>query len=334
MPIFQAAHCSRMRISPGLPIIAACLGISMYAGMDTLMKGLGLAIGAYSALFWRMMAGAFITSSLYLPRRTAWPTRPVLMLHAARSMVVAVMGVAFFWGITQLPLAEAVALSFVAPLIALGLAAIFLKERIGLRAVAGSVLGLGGVAVILAGQLRAGAHKQAWWGAAAILGSAVLYAINLVMARHQAQLAKPLEIAAFQNAFVLAFLSLGAPFFVEVPGGFGQYSAIVAAAGFAVVSLLLTSWAYARAEAQVLLPVEYTIFIWAAIAGWLFFDETLTAATLLGTVLIVSGCVLAAWRGAASLSESEWRLDQSQISVAHRQCGVLERKRMLSQTNL
>lgn len=294
-----------MRTSLSLPILAACLGISMYAGMDTLMKGLGLAIGAYSALFWRMAAGVLITGSLYLPRRTAWPTRPVLNLHAARSLVVALMGVAFFWGLTQLPLAEAVALSFVAPLFALGLAAVFLKERIGLRAVAGSVLGLAGVAVILSGQLGVGAHEQAWWGAAAILGSAVLYAINLVMARHQAQLAKPLEIAAFQNAFVLAFLSLGAPLFVELPKGPGQWSAIIAAAGFAVVSLLLTSWAYARAEAQILLPVEYTIFIWAAMTGFLFFDETLTAATLAGTVLIVSGCVLAACRSAASPTESE-----------------------------
>ncbi len=305
MRAFQSAYCSPMRTSLGSPILAACLGISMYAGMDTLMKGLGLAIGAYSALFWRMVAGVAITSSLYLPRRTAWPTRPVLKLHAARSTVVAVMGIAFFWGITQLPLAEAVALSFVAPLIALGLASIFLKERIGLRAVAGSVLGLVGVAVILAGQLGGSFHEQAWWGAGAILSSAVFYAINLVMARHQAQLAKPLEIATFQNAFVLAFLSLGSPLFVELPDGFGQWSAIVAAAGFAVVSLLLTSWAYARAEAQVLLPVEYTVFIWAAMAGWLFFDEALTTATMLGTILIVSGCLLAAWRNAASLPEIE-----------------------------
>ncbi len=305
MPTFQAADCPPTRTPLGLPILAACLGISMYAGMDTLMKGLGLAIGAYSALFWRMMAGVFITSSLYLPKRTAWPTRTVLKLHAARSMVVAVMGVAFFWGITQLPLAEAIALSFVAPLIALGLAAFFLKEQVGLRTVAGSVLGLVGVAIILAGQLGGSAHEQAWWGAGAILSSAVFYAINLVMARHQAQLAKPLEIAAFQNVFVLALLSPGAPFFVKLPEGLGQCSAIVAAASFAVISLLLTSWAYARAEAQVLLPVEYTIFVWAAMTGCLFFDEPLTSATIAGTVLIISGCILALWRNTASLPEIE-----------------------------
>ena len=305
MPTFQAASYSPMRTSLGLPILAACLGVSMYAGMDTLMKELGLAIGAYSALFWRMAAGVFITSSLYLPQRNEWPTRSVFKLHAARSLVVAVMGVAFFWGITQLPLAEAVALSFVAPLIALGLVAFFLREPVGLRVVAGSVLGLLGVAVILSGRLGEGVQEQAWWGAGAILGSAVLYAINLVMARYQAQLAKPLEIAAFQNAFVLAFLSLGAPFFVTLPEGVGQWSAIVAAAGFAVVSLLLTSWAYARAEAQVLLPMEYTIFIWAAMAGWLFFDETLTVTTLAGTVLIVSGCLIAALHGNPLLPEGE-----------------------------
>jgi len=50
----------------------------------------------------------------------------------------------------------------------------------------------------------------------------------------------------------------------------------------------------ARAEAKVLLPVEYTAFIWAALFGWLFFAEALTLSTVAGTVLIVSGCLLAA----------------------------------------
>ena len=59
-------------------------------------------------------------------------------------------------------------------------------------------------------------------------------------------------------------------------------------------ALLLLSWGYARAEAQVLLPIEYTAFVWAALMGWLWFDERLTAPTLVGVALIVVGCWISA----------------------------------------
>jgi S-adenosylmethionine uptake transporter len=65
-------------------------------------------------------------------------------------------------------------------------------------------------------------------------------------------------------------------------------------AALAVISLLLLSWAYARAEAQILIPVEYTAFVWAAFFGWLFFAEPVTLPVLLGTALIVGGSLIAA----------------------------------------
>ncbi len=73
----------------------------------------------------------------------------------------------------------------------------------------------------------------------------------------------------------------------------GSSLLIVACAGFAFTSLAAFAWAYARAEAQHLIPVEYTAFIWAAIIGWLAFGERLTLTTLAGAALIVAGCLLA-----------------------------------------
>lgn len=280
------------RASIPLAFAAACLGIAFYAVMDGLMKGLGIAIGAYAALFWRLVVGVGLVVPLHLLTRPRMPPVRVIKVHLARSAVVAVMAIAFFWGITQVPLAEAIALSFIAPLIALGLAALFLKERIGPRSVIGSLLGLAGVGVILVGQLGASRGDAALPGMAAVLLSAVFYAVNLVIARHQAQIAAPLEIAAFQNIFVLLILSLPAPLLLRVPGA-EHWGAIAAAAALGVVSLLLLSWAYARAEAQVLLTVEYTAFIWASLMGWWMFGEKLTPATLAGTLLIVAGCLLA-----------------------------------------
>src|SRR3546814_9142406 len=121
--------------------------------MDAAMKGLSLSIGLFDALFWRAVAGSLLGLALMLLTRQRWPDRAVLRLHMLRGAVVAVMASLFFWAIMRMPLAEAIALSFIAPLVALYLAALLLKERIGRLAIGASLLGLVGVAVILSGQI-------------------------------------------------------------------------------------------------------------------------------------------------------------------------------------
>jgi S-adenosylmethionine uptake transporter len=276
-----------------LALLAACAGIALYSIMDALMKGIGLGIGAYAAIFWRMVAGVVIMTPLFFLTRQRMPSARVLRIHAIRSVVIAVMAIAFFWGIVRVPLAEAIALTFIAPLIALALAALFLREKIGGRSILGSLLGLAGVGIILMGQLGAPHRPDSALGMIAILTSAVFYAVNLVIARHQAQHAGPIEIAFFQNWIILAIFAVPAPWLLQLPAP-GQWPLVGLAAALAIVSLMLLSWAYARAEAQILLTVEYTAFIWAAIMGWLFFHEPLTAVTVAGTLLIVAGCWMAA----------------------------------------
>src|SRR3546814_7222865 len=83
-----------------------------------------------------------------------------MRIHALRSLFVAMMALGFFWALARLPMAEAIALAFVAPLLALYMAAIFLGERIGRRSVAASLLGFMGVLVIVAGKLRSEEHTS------------------------------------------------------------------------------------------------------------------------------------------------------------------------------
>ena len=71
---------------------------------------------------------------------------------------------------------------------------------------------------------------------------------------------------------------------------------ILLAAVLSTASLLLLSWAYARAEASYLATTEYTSFLWAALLGWLVFGEEVSPFTVAGAVLIVAGCILAARR--------------------------------------
>ena len=84
-----------------------------------------------------------------------------------------------------------------------------------------------------------------------------------------------------------------APVWAEIPPP-EHVTGIVAAALLAFVSLMLLAWAYARAEAQHLAPVEYSAFVWAVLFGLVFFAEPVRPLTLAGAALIVAGCILAA----------------------------------------
>lgn len=279
--------------SPAVPFMVAAVGIATFAGMDVLMKGLAIEMGAYNALLWRTLCGLVFAALLYLWKRASWPGRKAIRLHVWRGVVTSLMAFLFFWGLIYVPLAEAIGLSFIAPLIALYLAAVLLHEKIGDQSILASVIGFVGAVVILGGKLGGEYSDDFAKGVMAILFSAVLYAYNLILQRQQALVADPVEIALFQNATIFTVYLLLAPLWAVAPP-LELLPHLAAAGVLGLVSILLLSWAYARAETKTLIPVEYTAFIWAALFGWLVFAEAVTVLTLLGTTLIVAGCLIAA----------------------------------------
>ena len=294
MPTSKTTAFSSLRRMPTVvPFTVALLGIATFASMDVVMKGLAIELGAYNAMLWRTSIALVFAGALFLWKRGRWPGKSVIRVHVWRGVVTALMAFLFFWGLVYVPLAEAIGLSFIAPLIALYLAAVLLQEKIGSKAVFASVTGLAGTLVIVGGRMSGEYGNDIGMGIAAILLSALLYAYNLILQRQQALIAEPIEIAFFQNATVVAVYSLFAPFWAVAPA-LDHLPSLGAAAILGFVSLLLLSWAYARAEANILIPVEYTAFIWAALFGWLVFAEDVTPATLAGTALIVVGCLVAA----------------------------------------
>ncbi|MET0371596.1 MAG: DMT family transporter [Sphingobium sp.] len=276
-----------------IPFAVCCAGVALFSVMDGAMKGLALAIGLYNALFWRSVTGSLLGVLLMLATRRPWPGPAVLRVHLLRGTVVAAMAGLFFWALLRLPMAEAIALSFIAPLIALYLASLLLGEKIGKQAIGASILGLVGVGVILSGRMRGVYDADALLGAGAMLLSAILFAWNLVIQRQQAQLASPVEVAFFQHLVMFGVYLCGAPFLAVLPPA-SAVPLVLIAAVLAFTSLAALAWAYARAEAQRLIPVEYSAFVWAAIVGWLAFGERLTLTTVAGAALIVAGCLIAA----------------------------------------
>jgi S-adenosylmethionine uptake transporter len=284
--------------------VVASAGIAFFSAMDAVMKALSLSIGAYNAMLWRVLVGALIGGGVWLALRSPWPSRPAMRIHLIRGLMTSVMAILFFWGLARVPLAQGVALAFVAPLIALYLAALVLKEKIERRAIYASLLGFAGVLVILAAQAEAEMGPEAFQGAMSILASAVFYAWNIVLMRQQALVAKPVEAAFFTGAIVaLCYLALS-PWLAELPPR-EEYLSIVAAAVLGFGSLMLLSWAYARAEAQYLAPVEYTAFIWASLLGILVFAEPVRPLTLTGAAMIVAACFIAARRRPVPVADVE-----------------------------
>jgi len=278
-----------------LPAFIAALGaVAVLSIMDATMKHLVIVIGIVAVSVWRSLANLLISAAIYLPRRRSWPTRRTLAIHVGKGVIVAVMAGLFFWGIGRVHLAQALALTFIAPLIALLLAALFLGEQIGRRTIAGAIGAFAGVVVIVFGQAQARVGSEVLLGSAAIIGSALCYAVNIVMMRWQALKARPFEINFFQSLTVMAMWLCALAFVGPPQWPVGQWTWIVLAACLSTIGTLLFAWAYARGPASYLSVTEYSGFLWASALGWLIFSERVSLYTVAGAVMIVGGCLVAA----------------------------------------
>jgi S-adenosylmethionine uptake transporter len=248
---------------------AAIAGIGLFSVMDMVIKVLVIDIGTYSTMVYRSICGAILASLVALVLRPGRPTGPALRLHVLRGVIAAAMSFLFFWGLV-------------------------LREPLGPKAIAASLLAALGVIVIFIGQAQADLGPDALLGSGAILVSAVIYAWNIVIMRQQALLAKPVEIALFQNLVFCATMLATVPIVGAPPLPTGHVPELLIAAVLALGSQLLLAWAYARAGAAYLSSTEYSSFLWAMALGWLRFGEPVSLFTLAGAALILAGCWMAA----------------------------------------
>ena len=291
-------------VSSSLAFSVAAMGIATYSAMDVLMKGLSITSGAYSAVLWRSFVGVMLLGTVFLLKRRAFPGRAALKLHGLRGATGGISVLLFFWGLVRVPMAQGVALTFLAPLIALFFAAVLLGETIRRAAILGSVIASLGVLAIAAGEVQAHASTAHVLGSLAIFAASIFYAYSLILLRQQAQVADPLEVALFTSIVLTGLLLVGAWWFAAVPS-VAQLPAIGSAAVLGSISAIALAWAYSHAEAQVLAPVEYTAFVWAGMFGWWVFDERVSFYTLAGAALIIAGCIFAIRGTAAPAPQTE-----------------------------
>ncbi len=267
----------------------AALGIALLTAMDGVIKGQMQEHPFIVALFMRFLMGGICALAVLAIARPGKPTRGSLIGNVARVPLVVLTAGSFFYSVSVLPLAEALTLSFLAPVFVALLGGLLLKEKIDKRILQALGFGLAGMLVMVWPRLQ-GHVSGAGLGVAAALFSAVSYAFNLILLRRIAVREHPTVIVAFQNVGPAICLAVPA-WYAFVPMGLGNLAAYLFAGALGVAGHLTLTSAYARAAASRLAPIEYTALIWASLLGFFIFSEVPLYTTYLGALLIVAGAV-------------------------------------------
>ncbi|MEZ5923336.1 MAG: DMT family transporter [Hyphomicrobiaceae bacterium] len=274
------------------PVLLAAIAIGVLTGMDAVIKEASSRYPTLQVAFLRFVFGAAITLAAVLVTRAGWPSFETVRANILRSVLVAATGVLFFYALSVLPLADAIGVSFASPFFVVLFGALILGERIDRRIGLALGLGLLGMLVILGGQIGRSAYSgAAWLGALAAVGSALTYALSMVLLRARAQ-RDALLFIVLMHSVGPALILAGPAALVWVKPALSDYPLFVAMGLLGFAGHMGLGAAFARAEAARLAPVEYTALVWGTAIGFLVFGELPGVLTVIGTALIVTGTVL------------------------------------------
>ncbi|GMB81745.1 DMT family transporter [Shinella zoogloeoides] len=269
--------------------------------MSTLIKAAGKDIPAGQITFLRSafaMVPILVFLSLHGQLRDAFRTKDIFG-HFKRGFV-GILSMGFgFYGLVHLPLPESIALGYALPLFTVMVAAVFLKERVGLYRWTAVLVGLAGVAIISWPRLTlfrsGGMGSSEAMGVLAMLAFAVLGSCAMVLVRKLVQTECTPTIVIYFSLFASLF-SLGTLPFGWIALGW-QSLVLMALAGFCggIAQLLLTS-SYRYADVSTIAPFEYTSIVLGLIIGYVLFGDVPTRTMLLGTAIVVSAGIFVIFR--------------------------------------
>jgi drug/metabolite transporter (DMT)-like permease len=263
---------------------------SLFALHDALVKGVVTDLPVVQILFVRSLVIA--TACLAVGRRKVVvdlirsPNKAMLLMRAVLTLAAWCM---YYSSGRYLQLAEMTTLYFVAPVLTIGLAVIFLKEQLTLARVGASAIGFFGVVVACnPGNFTLG------WPAALALGAALLWAVAMILMRTISRSERTLTQILSMNLFYVSALAAISAWTWQAMdarqiaivvgtgliGGLAQYALVEAAR---------------RLPAGVLGTVEYSALIWSFVLGYLIWGETPAQAVYLGAALVVTAGLVLAW---------------------------------------
>ena len=280
--------------SNALPLLAGALAAASFVSMDGVIKLMAPRYDALQLSFFRFAGGSVFALLLWAWKRSPLPERGAWRLHVVRSLFLLVSLVGYFHALTQLPLALAVTISYLAPIFVSVLAIPVLNERPAASIWAALALGLAGVSISLWPELQAGLDGNS---TARLLGmlsaavAAVSFAFVMLFARKQSRSDSVWTILLIQSLLPLALLAAPAAWAWK-PLLEGDLLLILLAGGLGTLGLLCLTFAFTRLEASRVAPLEYSSFVWATGLGYLLFGEVPTLTTALSAALIIGGCLL------------------------------------------
>ncbi len=277
-----------------LPLLAAALAAACFISMDSVIKLMATRFDALQLGFFRFAGGSVFAVGLWLWKRTPLPDGPAWRLHVLRSLFLLCSLLGYFFALTQLPLALALTISYLAPIFVAALAIPVLKER-----PAGSIwlalaAGLLGVSISVLPELERGfsaAGTQRLLGMAAAAAAALSFAGVMLLARRQSRTDSVWTILLVQSVLPLLLLAGPAAWRWRPVRG-DDIGLALLAGGLGTLGLLGLTYAFTRLEASRVAPLEYSGFVWATILGYLLFDEVPTLTTAASAALIVGGCLM------------------------------------------
>ena len=272
--------------------IALILASTVFLGAsDVTAKYLSATLPSIEIAWIRFLTFALIMSPAMFPGSQLFALRTErLGLQLMRGAALVGSSLFFISGLRYLPIAEASATGFVAPLFVTALSIVFLSEKVGLRRWVATAVGLMGVLIILRPGTSA-FHAAAFFP----LVSAVAWACTLILTRMMSGREHVLTTMTYSSIAGLCILSVLVPFVWVTPTwhdiAFGVFIGVASTAGQWIVVL-----AFRYADASVLAPFSYTQLLWVSILGFMVFGEVPDVWTVTGAVFIVGSGLYTAHR--------------------------------------
>jgi len=263
-------------------IYARITALVLFATMDAMVKWLGDAYGPFQMMLFR---STLALVPLYLFYRSAGglrlvrSNRPLLQVARIATGFGSLLG--FFYVLPRMPLVDAYAISFAAPLFMVGLAVPVLNEAVGWRRWCAVVVGFVGVLIMLE-PWTIGVH---WLSLLLLLGT-FCYSLSTVLTRlisrydHDAATIFWFCLAAAITSLIGAIPGWKWPSLADwfwlgslgLIGGVGQ---------------ILVTRALRLAPASVLAPFDYSSIVFAVLYGYLWFREDPSPAVWYGLPLVI-----------------------------------------------
>lgn len=243
-------------------------------------------------MFWRLSLTAPILFTYLALRGETHRLRPASWPAHVRRSMLGLVSMAFTFGAPLLlPLAESTTLGFTAPIFAVLLSAMVLREKVGPIRWLAVALGFAGVAIIA----QPGHAALPVVGAAVGLGAGFLVAVVSIVLRDLNRTNEPLCIVFWFSALSSPVMALVLPF-VITHHSLTQWALLIMLGVLGCFGQLLITGSLRYGQVSSVVVMDYSALAWATLFGWLIWGDVPPLATWLGAPVIIAAGAVIAWR--------------------------------------